>query len=370
MSTAFDEDRIFLFGLVSFSGFGPRRIALLKKQFGNCRIAFEASLPELEAIGIPHKIGEKFMTWRKSFDLTQEVKRFPNDLQLIALEDDLYPPLLRELYDAPPLLFVRGDMAVLHKPCIAVVGTRHPTPYGQMMTEQIATDLARAGVTVVSGLATGIDATAHTAAMKTGKTAAVLGSGVDDQSIFPLANRPLGKRLLEEGHVLMSEYPPGAPALAFHFPMRNRIIAGLCIATVVVEATEKSGSLITARSALDNNRDVFALPGHASSPTSRGPHRLIQQGAGLVICAEDILQTLALGTQGASLPTPISEIDLSQLTLNEQALWHTLSRSMHIDELAVLVDREAQEVAQDLTQMELQGYVIDTGGMIFHRRHI
>ncbi len=206
---------------------------------------------------------------------------------VLTLSDPRYPPLLKEISDPPPVLFCIGDPECLHRTQIAIVGSRNPTPTGREIAHELAASLARAGFCITSGLAIGIDGTAHHAALRAGGyTVAVLGNGLS--TIYPRSHRHLAEQIANHGAVI-SEFPLESQAHAYHFPQRNRIISGLSRGTLVVEATRNSGSLITARCALEQNRDVFAVPGSIRNPLSSGCHELIRQGATLVACAEDLL---------------------------------------------------------------------------------
>ena len=211
---------------------------------------------------------------------------------LLTYFDEDYPALLREISQAPPLLFTHGDSAVLSEPQLAVVGTRQPTSGGQQLAESFAAHLAEFGVVITSGLALGIDAAAHNGALSAaeGRTVAVMATGLD--RVYPSRNRDLAHAIAAQGGVLVSEFPPGTAPLAEHFPRRNRIISGLSLGTLVVEAALKSGSLITARLAVEQGREVFAIPGSVHNPVSKGCHSLIKQGAKLVETADDILEEL------------------------------------------------------------------------------
>ena len=204
-----------------------------------------------------------------------------------------YPPLLREIHDAPEILYIKGKLPTWDESTwpIGIVGTRKPTEYGKNIARQFAEELAAGGALIISGCAVGIDRESHVGALKgKGKTIAIIGSGLDRDSFFPQANWSLAETIAQDGGAVISEYPPGGPALSHHFPERNRIIAGMSKGVIVVEAQEKSGALITARLALEENRDVFAVPGPITSLSSRGPNRLIKEGAAPLLSASDIFE--------------------------------------------------------------------------------
>lgn len=219
----------------------------------------------------------------------------PEEIKTVSINDALYPEFLKEIKYPPQILYYRGELPV-KEICFAVVGTRTCSAYGKELALKIAGDLAEAGLTIVSGLAYGIDSFAHEAAIERGgKTIAVLGTGLDEKSIYPQPNLALAQRIIETGGALISEYPAGTPGSRVSFPKRNRIISGLCLGVLIVEAKERSGSLITARWARKQMKKVFAVPGQVHSPNSKGCHYLIKHGAKLVESAEDILKELNIG---------------------------------------------------------------------------
>jgi DNA processing protein len=283
--------------------------------------------------------------------------------EIIRLTDTRYPALLRTISDPPERLFCRGNTELLQSFCIAVVGTRKASEYGRQATQDIAGNLAMAGVTIVSGLAAGIDGVAHRAALNNkGATIAVFGTGTDDADIFPADHLSLAHDILAGGGLLMSEYPPGTHGQRFTFPTRNRIISGLSRGTLVVEADMKSGSIITARSALDQNRDVFAVPGSIYWPRSVGSNWLIAQGARPVQTAADILQSYALrqgsipGTDTLSTEDPVQRAILQLLRE---------SGPTHLDTLIAQCGTDASRTMTALTMLELQGSVKTVGAGIY-----
>ena len=271
--------------------------------------------------------------------------------QVIARTDPGYPPLLREIPDPPLVLHCRGDRSLLARGAVAIVGSRRATPYAINVAAHLTKPLAEAGLVIVSGLARGVDAAAHAAALDAGgATIAVLGTGID--LVYPRSNARLFDRIAERG-LIVSEFPPGTAPLAMNFPMRNRVISGLTAGTVVVEATSRSGSLITARMAAEQGREVFAVPGSIFSPASEGTHRLIQYGAKLVHDIGDIVEELPGGIQlrpaGVDkLPeSPLAEV-LAVLQRDEGA---------HVDAIASRAGRARGEVAHSLLQLELDGWI-------------
>lgn len=268
----------------------------------------------------------------------------------ITLADDAYPPLLREIIDPPLALHYRGDPALLAKESVAIVGSRRATPYGTNAAARLARDLAGTGLAIVSGLARGIDAAAHHAAIEAGgSTIAVLGTGID--VVYPRGNERLFRELEARG-LIVSEFPPGTPPKKENFPIRNRVISGLARGTVIVEATSRSGSLITARMAAEQGRDVFAVPGSIFSATSEGTHRLIQYGAKLVHDANDVLEELPGNLRVTQTPetppaSPLAEV-LNILSRDE---------GVHVDSLAIRLGRASGAVAESLLQLELGGWI-------------
>lgn len=269
---------------------------------------------------------------------------------VVVFGDDAYPALLREIIDPPLVLHLAGSRDHLSRPCVAVVGSRRASPYGVNAARQLARDLARAGAVVVSGLARGIDAAAHEAALDAGgATIGVLGTGID--VVYPRSNARLFRRLADQG-LVVSEFPPGAPPLPEHFPIRNRVISGLCLGTVIVEATSRSGSLITARMAAEQGREVFAVPGSIFSKGSEGTHRLIQYGAKLVHDIDDILDELP-----GNLRANRERLDEPESPLREVLAALTRDEATHVDSLAAKLSRPAGAVSESLLQLELGGWI-------------
>lgn len=289
-------------------------------------------------------------------------------VRIITRWDSEYPPNLKEIYDPPALLFVRGTLTPEDSRAVAVVGTRNPTRYGQEMTELITKGLVRAGATLVSGLARGIDTSCHRAALdEGGRTIGVLGCGIDVP--YPRENRALVEDMVNSGAV-MSEFRPGIAPLATNFYRRNRIVSGLTRAVVVVQATRNSGSLITANHALDQNRDVFAVPGNALNGRSWGPHHLIKQGAGLVESADDIVDALFGQDQGKIQPSLFGETEQPKEDLSDasQRVLDSLDPDpVPIDFLCETLKIEAGKLSGILLELELNGLVRQHPGKMFAR---
>lgn len=273
-------------------GLGPTRSRRLVDLLGGIEGVFRASLTELEATGIPAVAAQSLGTGR-SLELAndEQAKAAAAGVQVLTCDDPAYPACLRQIYDPPVVLYVRGSVAVISQPGIAMVGSREPTVYGVEIAERLACDLAARGLVVFSGLARGIDAASHRGAIAAkGKTVAVFGTGVDET--YPKENRRIVDRLLALGGAVISEFPLGTSPTPQNFPIRNRIISGISVGVLVVEAAEYSGTRITSRLALEQNREVFAVPGSVMSPKSWGPHTLIKQGAKLVATWEDVWEEL------------------------------------------------------------------------------
>jgi DNA processing protein len=286
------------------------------------------------------------------------------DQHIITFDDPLYPPQLKQIADPPPVLFVRGDPAFLSRPQIAIVGSRNPSSLGRDTAFQFARALGAHGFVITSGLALGIDAAGHEGALHgQGSTVAVTGTGPD--RIYPAANKNLAMRIAAQG-ALATELPPGTPAKAYHFPRRNRIISGLCRGLLVVEAAKESGSLITARLALEQNREVFAIPGSIHNPLARGCNALIREGAKLVETVQDILEELGQYYQedmNYAPPQEQSMLDLEQQTLLNLVMYDPTS----IDDLVEKTGKSVETIASMLLILELNSYVSAVAGGCYTR---
>ena len=292
---------------------GPTRGRRLVEHFGDIDRVFHASLTELESAGLPAPAAQA-VALGKALELAEEefIRTAQAGAQIVAIGDAEYPPRLMEIYDPPLALRVRGDISALTKPGIAVVGTRHPTPYGIGMAERLSCDLAARGLVVLSGLARGVDTAAHRGAVNArGKTVAVFGTGVDE--IYPKSNKKLAEEILEKGGALISEFPTGTFPAPQNFPIRNRIISGLSVGVLVIEAGEYSGTRITARCALEQCREVFAVPGNVTNKLSWGPNTLIKQGAKLVATWEDVWEELPTDVRVQLKPTASEVPDAPRL---------------------------------------------------------
>lgn len=290
----FSSDQIkYLNAFNLIEGVGPVSLKNLLSYFNDMSRAWQAKKSELNQAGLSQAIIERIEKQKPKIDPDNEMEKLKRaKIRIITIRDRLYPRLLKEIYNPPLLLYVRGNLDIKNKPCLGVVGTRKLSAYGQNITPLLTAALVKAKLIIVSGLAKGIDSLAHQTAIKSGgQTIAVLGTGVDQASIYPYSNKYLAEKITQSG-TLVSEFPLGAQPLKQHFPQRNRLISGLSLGVLVIEAPEKSGALITARNALEQNRDVFAVPGQIMSVNSQGPHNLIKMGAKLVSQASDILEEL------------------------------------------------------------------------------
>ncbi len=291
------EDKRYWVGFTLIKGIGAVRLQALIQHFGDLETAWKAKPADLAEAGLGAKLVERVVQARENVDLEKISAQITRQgIQILTWDDESYPARLREIDQPPPVLYVRGEYLLDDMFAVGIVGTRRVTPYGRQVTEEIAAFLASNGITVVSGLARGVDAVAHTAALKAGgRTIGVLGSGVD--RIYPPEHRALAEQMMERGAVI-SDYAPGTPPDASNFPPRNRIISGLSLAVVVIEAGETSGALITAEFAAEQGREIFAVPGSIFAPQSKGTNKLIQNGAQPLLTANDLMQALNLTRMG------------------------------------------------------------------------
>ncbi|GAB4566451.1 MAG: DNA-processing protein DprA [Anaerolineae bacterium] len=353
------SDLAYWIGFNRVHGIGPRRLRLLLDYFGSIEQAWQAPSDALMRAGLDRRSLSNLLETRSTISLEDELARVERaGVRVLTWESPDYPRNLRPLEDAPPVLYVLGELLPRDEWAVAIVGTRRATPYGREAARRLAGDLAERGVTVVSGLARGIDAVAHQAALDAGgRTLAVLGSGVD--VIYPPEHRKLARAIRQAG-ALISEYPLGTEPESGNFPPRNRIISGLSRGVIVVEAGIKSGALITARYAAEQGRDVFAVPGNIFQRGSSGTNKLIQDGAQVALSAEDVLSALQMEQVGAH--TAAREL-LPADPVEEALLAHLSDEPLHIDELARRAELPVSEVASRLTLMELKGLVRHMGGM-------
>jgi DNA processing protein len=359
-------------------GLGPTRSRKLVEHFGSPDAVFRASLTELEASGI-QAVSAQSLAAGKSGELARDeiAQAAAAGVTLLSMDDPCYPPRLKEIYDPPLILRVRGNPEALTSPGIAMVGTRHPTPYGSGMAERLACDLAAQGLVIISGMARGVDTASHRGAISAkGKTVAVFGTGVD--VIYPKENSRLSEQILALGGALISEFPLGTFAAPQNFPIRNRIISGMSVGVLVVEAAEYSGTRITARCALEQNRDVFAVPGNVTNKNSWGPNTLIKQGAKLVATWEDVWEDLPTEVRLALTPpaTPESSDAASASLFPDEGLPPHEKRILtllkadeatHIDEIVERLENNlsSSEIFAALFELELAGKVRQMPGKNF-----
>ncbi len=358
-------------------GLGPTRIRKLVEHFGTAERVFNASLTELEATGM-RAVSAQSIATGKSLELAQLEcgKTAEAGARITSLSDPEYPLRLKEIYDPPVILFVKGSVEVLAQPGIAMVGTRHPTPYGSGMAERLSTDLAARGLVIISGLARGIDTASHRGAVAAkGKTVAVLGTGID--VMYPKENTRLTEQIVALGGALVSEFPAGTFPAPQNFPIRNRIISGMSAGVLVVEAAEYSGTRITSRLALEQNRDVYAVPGNVTNKNSWGPNTLIKQGAKLVATWEDVWEELPADVQATlgSMQNESPEPATASLFPDEVRSPHEkkilkllkADESTHIDQLVELLEAEMSpsEIFAALFELELNGKIRQLPGKNF-----
>ncbi|MGK2848668.1 MAG: DNA-processing protein DprA [Minisyncoccota bacterium] len=362
------DTTILLHACTLIPGIGTKTLHELIRQCGSIEAVWSADEKTLLSIkGLGPKTVSALMTGRRALNPVQEWERVcAQGIDILPVTDPRYPALLAETPDAPILLYARGHYRWNEHPTLAIVGSRRFTPYGKQVTERLVADLVRAGFVIVSGLAFGIDAIAHQTALDTGGyTLAVLAGGVNDTSIAPRSHMKLANHIMQTGAIL-SEYRPGTQPNEGTFPARNRIMAGMCLGTLVIEATEQSGTLITARLALDYNREVFAVPGSIFSPTSIGTHALIRSGAKIVTSVQDILEELPLTrsllTTNSSAP-PLSHTIPGLSDIEQQILQNLSHEPIHVDKIIKAVRLETSSVTVALSLLEIKGCAKDIGGM-------
>jgi DNA processing protein len=359
-----DKELSHLIAFTRIPRIGRARLNLLDRHFGSYAGAWAAPATALSAAGLDASTVASVVAARAKLEPASELGLLVrHGIRAVTLSDSTYPALLKEIDDYPPVLYVRGEFAPVDDWSLAIVGTRRATVYGRQVAEEMAADLSRTGITVVSGLARGIDTVAHRTAWEAGgRTIAVLACGLD--MVYPPENLRLAQQIIQHG-ALVSEYPVGTQPRSEYFPRRNRIMSGLSLGVLIVEGDLRSGAMITARQALDQNREVFAVPGSIMAPGARGPNSLIQRGeAKLVSRVEDILEELNLtmvvqhNEAKAALPTDASE----------SALLGLISRDpMHIDEIQRGSGLPISTVSSYLAMLELKGIVRQVGGMTYVR---
>ena len=377
-SSGSNSHQVLWLALTLTPGLGPTRAKRLVEFFDNVGKIFQASLTELEGAGLPAAAAQSIATGG-SIELAQDelAKASAAGIKCITLDDPGYPGRLRQIYDPPLVLYIRGPVEALARPGIAVIGTRHPTPYGIGMAERLACDLATRGVVILSGLARGVDTAAHRGAVSAkSKTVAVFGTGVD--VVYPKENSRLADQILSLGGALISEFPLGTFAAPQNFPIRNRIISGMSFGVLVVEAAEYSGTRITARCALEQNREVFAVPGNVTNKNSWGPNTLIKQGAKLVATWEDVWEELPADVRLTLTPQTGDEsqevhtaslFEEPSLSPHEKKIYRVVKadEAMHLDEIIEKLEPElsSSEIFAALFELELAGKIKQLPGKNF-----
>lgn len=352
-------DKRYWIGFNLIKGIGAVRLQALIKHFGDLEIAWKAAPIDLARAGLNRKVIERIVQARQNVDLEKLWAKIESQgIKIFTWEDETYPQRLKEIEQPPPVLYIRGEYLPDDLFAVAIVGTRRVTAYGRQITEELGGYLASNGITMVSGLARGVDAIAHQTALKAGgRTIGVLGSGVD--RIYPPEHRGLAEKMMESG-AIVSDYAPGTPPDASNFPPRNRIISGLSLAVVVIEAGETSGALITAEFAAEQGREVFAVPGSILAPQSKGTNKLIQNGALPLLSVNDLMQALNLTRMGehkaARKIIPSDETEARLLTVLS-------AEPLHVDEIRKQTELPIEKVSATLALMELKGMVRQVGGM-------
>jgi DNA processing protein len=347
-------------GFNRVNGIGSAKVRALIDHFGDLEHAWQATPLDLKAAGLDRKAFESFMHTRSTIDLDREVERVEKaGAKVVIWDDPDYPPLLKNIPDAPPTLYMKGQLTTADREwTIAIVGTRKASAYGRQAAESLAAELTRNGITIVSGLARGIDAAAHEAGLGAGgRSIGVMACGIDQ--VYPIEHTRLADRLAEHGAVI-TEMPIGSPPEAGTFPARNRIISGLALGTIVIEAGETSGALITADRSLEQGREVFAVPGNIFSKASLGTNRLIKEGATLITSAQDVMEALNLkmivehSEARAVIPEDATEAKLLSMLSHDP---------VHVDQIVQGSGLPITQVSSTLAMMELKGMVRQMGAM-------
>lgn len=363
MSTQLKNDELkFWLAFSQITTIGPKSWQRVLHYFKNLEAAWRAPAFQLIQAGLRPKVAEQVIADRLKINPDRELEKVQKlKINMVTLLDPTYPRLLAETYCPPPLLYYFGELDLTNDFPLAIVGTRKMSSYGQQVTQNFASGLAAAGLTIISGLALGVDACAHAATLAAGgKTIAVLGSGIDQ--IYPAANRALAQKIVASGGAVISEFPLGMPPLKHNFPRRNRIISGLSLGVLVIEAGLKSGALITAKYAVEQNREVFAVPGNIYQAGSAGPSQLIKLGAKTTTEIFDVLDTLNL-TQAKEFKA-IKEI-IGE-TENEKIILALLgSEPLHVDKLSAESKIDISVINACLSVMEMKGMIKNLGGQIY-----
>lgn len=352
-------DKDYLVAISNYKYFGPVRLKLLISYFKTAKKIWTCSYVELSKLGLPPKKVLEFIDFRKTFNIGSYLSRLEKlRIKVVTFLDDDFPKALKDLEDAPVVLYFKGSLKGLSNSTVAIVGTRKMTSYGREVTEKFSSELASFGVTIVSGLAHGVDTAAHTACVRAGGiTVAVLGTGLDQ--IYPSENIRLASEIIKTGGAIISEYPLGYPALPENFAIRNRIVSGLSTCLLVIEGAEKSGTLLTASHAADQGKTVFAIPGQIYSPLSKAPLFLLKNGARIATETKDILDEL-------NITVKVDKEKMRKIAPDspeEAKIIDILSReSLYLDELVRISGSKTSEISARLTIMEMKGLVRNIGG--------
>jgi len=354
------DEKLAVWALANTDGVGPATLFKLVARFGSAAAVLETSPQDLYRAEIVNQGGVNKILQRRDWDQVRArfQKALVDGANFVAITESAYPSKLKNIPDPPPFLYYQGSLDIFERPSLAVVGSRRPTDYGIRMTSRIVSELASTGVVIISGLAYGIDAAAHQAALESGgQTAAVFGCGLD--IVYPAGHKALAQRIEQSG-CLLSEFPEGTRPERFNFPVRNRIVAGLSDGVLVVEAGIKSGALVTAGIALEQGKDVLAMPGSVEAEQSLGPNNLIKQGAIAVTSAEDIFANFGWHRSDPAVrPAP----DLSRLSKEELSMFSLLSvQPIHLDELSRRIALGPGKIAEALLNLELKGLIMRKPG--------
>lgn len=359
------NDKKYWLGFSKINGIGAIRFKKIYSGFSSMEEAWHAEAFKFKSIGLEDSVIENILEERKNINLDEEIEKLHREqIEVVTLLDDKYPKLLKEIYDPPALLYYKGNLEDERDEfAIGAVGTRKFSAYGKLATERIIGQLAKNDISIVSGLALGIDSVAHEITLaNSGRTVSVVGGGLSQENIYPSKNRYLFERIIGNGGLILSEYPPETMPLKGHFPRRNRIIAGLSVATLVIEAPERSGALITAKYALEFNRDVLAVPGNINSFNSAGANNLIKLGAKLVTSASDVLEVLDL----KQIKNFVANRKIVADSKEEEILLGILSdEPIHINELIKNSRLDTPVVNSTLVLMEMRGKVKNLGNQMY-----
>ena len=357
------EDIKYWIAISKINGIGPAKFKQLYSYFDSMEAAWQADRTDLIQAGLYSNLVDNFLIERKKINPDRGYEYMVREkIEAVTILDDDYPWMLKQIFSAPAVLYYRGKLKdEASRADVAIVGTRKFSAYGKQTTEKICDQLSKEGISIVSGLALGIDAIAHQAAVKNNsRTVAVLGSGVDSANIYPAINRGLARNIIGNGGAILSEFLPGTKPIKQNFPLRNRIISGLSVGVIIIEAPESSGALLTARYALEQNREVMAVPGNIFQTNSIGPHNLIKMGAKLVTGAADVLEALGLEPKNRY----IEDKKISADSREEKILLELLSSEpIDINELIKKSGLDTATVNSTIILMEIKGKIKNIGGM-------